>query len=279
MVYNFTLPPLLLHTLLCGDVSKLRDWLNSLKAPSERTTFFNFTASHDGVGVRPVEGILTGAEIERIIGHIESRGGRVSYKKNEDGSQSPYELNSSYVDAITDPAEPLELQVKRFLVSQAIALSMAGVPGIYIHSLLGSHNNLSEMQQSGQNRSINRQKLRLDDIQNELADDDKFRARVFSGFVDLIRKRWTLPAFDPNGAQKALDVSDAGVLALLRKSRDDAQHILAIFNVTNQPRAIDLSAYVRNSCRDVISGEVVSAQLKLAPYQVCWLDVSETRDG
>lgn len=271
MVYNFTLPPLLFHTMLCGDVSKLCDWLNGLRVPSQQTTFFNFTASHDGIGVRPVEGILSDDEIADLIAHVESRGGRVSYKNNADGSRSPYEINSSYVDAITDSDEPVELQVKRFLVSQAIALSMAGVPGIYIHSLLGSHNNLNDMQRSGQNRSINRQKLDMDAIDAELRDDESFRAQVFSGYVDLIKKRRELPAFHPNAHQEALDLGDSGVLAIRRSTQGGSQQILAIFNVTNQTRDLDLSAYIQETCRDIISGDELSAHSQLLPYQIRWL--------
>src|SRR5690606_36235726 len=158
MVYNFTLPPLLFHTMLSGRTEKLREWVNTLQTPSDGTTFFNFTASHDGIGVRPVEGILNEQEVGAMIEHVEACGGRVSDQRNADGSESPYELNITYFDAVTNPDEAKALQVRRFLVTQGIMLALAGVPGIYIHSLLGSRNDIEGMHATGRARSINRAK-------------------------------------------------------------------------------------------------------------------------
>jgi sucrose phosphorylase len=130
---------------------------------SERTTFFNFTASHDGVGVRPAQGLLSDAEIGALVQMTLDHGGLVSYRNNPDGTQSPYELNITYFDAITDPAvtatQP-ETAVNRFICSQAIMLAMVGVPGIYLHSLFGSRNYAAGVAETGRNRTINREKHR-----------------------------------------------------------------------------------------------------------------------
>jgi glucosylglycerate phosphorylase len=271
MVYNFTLPPLLFHTMLAGRVDKLRAWANTLATPSEQTAFFNFTASHDGIGVRPVEGILTGDELQALIDHTEARGGRVSYRHNNDGTQTPYELNISYVDAMAGPEEPVDMQVKRFMVSQAIALTLAGVPAIYIHSLLGSHNNIEGMLATGHNRTINRARLDYDAIEQALQDRETFRAQVFTRYTDLIRYRIGHTAFHPGAEQRALDVGSEAVFALLRTPAGDGERILGLFNVTNQPQAVDLRACVQGSATDLISGVVLADQPTLAPYQVCWL--------
>ena len=119
MVYNFTLPPLLLHSLTVGDSHILARWAGDLSAPSDETTFFNFTASHDGIGVRPLEGILPRSEIETLVQLTRRNGGAVSFKHNSDGSQSPYELNITYLDALG--GHPL-----KFLASQAIPHGSAG---------------------------------------------------------------------------------------------------------------------------------------------------------
>jgi glucosylglycerate phosphorylase len=271
MVYNFTLPPLLFHTMLSGKVDKLRAWANTLATPSERTAFFNFTASHDGIGVRPVEGILTGDELQALIDHTEARGGRVSYRHNSDGTRSPYELNISYVDAMAGPEEPVDMQVKRFMVSQAIALTLAGVPAIYIHSLLGSHNNIEGMLATGHNRTINRARLDYDGIEQALRDRETFRAQVFAMYTDLIRCRTGHKAFHPGAEQQALDVGSGAVFALLRTPAGGGERILGLFNVTNQPQTVDLRACVQGSATDLISGVVLADQPTLAPYQVCWL--------
>jgi glycosidase len=98
MVYNFSLPPLLMHAFHTGDGSYLSKWATSLEPPSNKTTFFNFCASHDGVGLTPARGILPDDEIEQVAARVEALGGRVSYKNNSDGSQSAYELNINYLN-------------------------------------------------------------------------------------------------------------------------------------------------------------------------------------
>lgn len=270
MVYNFTLPPLLFHTVLSGDSTRLREWVNTLETPSDMTTFFNFTASHDGIGVRPVEGILNEAEVNALVAHVKARGGRVNYKRNSDGSESPYELNCTYVDALTDPAESEDMQVKRFLMSQAIQLALTGVPAIYIHSLLGSHNWLEGMAQTGHNRTINRQKLDTDAILAQLDDADSFRAKVFYGYVHLIQTRIQQSAFHPNAGQSAVDTGNPSVFALQRES--DSQMVLAVYNVTGTPQNVDLSALLPDGGRDLLAGQAHSGTVELPPYAVLWLE-------
>ena len=166
LVYQFTLPPLMLHAFATGDAVVLSDWAAQIKKVSDSTTFFNFTASHDGIGVRPVEGILSEAEVGALVERAQAHGGAVSFKTNSDGSQSPYELNINYFDALSDPAsdEPLDLQVRRFIASQAIQLAFMGMPGIYIHSLLGSRSWQAGVEQTGRLRSINRENLRMSTV-------------------------------------------------------------------------------------------------------------------
>ena len=95
-----------------------------------------------------------------------NHGGLVSYKHNPDGSHSPYELNINYFDALSDPHENevVDTQVDRFMAAQAIMLSLAGVPGIYFHSLFGSRGWLEGVKETGRNRTINRQKCDRGDV-------------------------------------------------------------------------------------------------------------------
>ena len=268
LVYNFTLPPLLLHTLISGNANHLSDWLNSLDTLTASTAFFNFTASHDGIGVRPVEDILTGEEIQKLIDTVEQRGGRVSYRANSDGSRSPYELNIAYVDAVAPPELPEALRISCFLLSQAVMLSLAGVPAVYIHSLLGSHNNVEGVEETGQNRTINRAKLSIEGIDSQLQDSASFRAKVFNGYRHMLRVRTEHPAFHPHGRQKAFSLNAGAVLALERTAPDDSEHIIAVFNVTDQAQTIQISA---QTDIDVLSGERCEKTIVLAPYQVRWL--------
>ncbi|MGB5736517.1 MAG: sugar phosphorylase, partial [Thiohalocapsa sp.] len=156
MVYQFSLPPLLLHALSTGNAAYLTHWAANLAPPPAGCTYFNFTASHDGIGVRPLEGLLPQDEFDALVAGVEQRGGLVSRRSNPDGSTTPYELNITYFDAVGVPGD-LAASVARFLCAQTIAMSLQGVPGIYFNSLLGASNNLAGVEQTGRARTINRQ--------------------------------------------------------------------------------------------------------------------------
>jgi len=261
MVYQFPLPPLVMHSLLSGSARVLSRWAAGLESFSEQTTFFNFTASHDGIGVMPARGLLSEAEIQALVDATLAHGGYVSYKANADGSRTVYELNISYFDALSDPAseEPLAVQVARFVVSQAIMLALAGVPGVYVHSLLGSQSWREGVVQTGRNRTINRQKFDRAALEQELADSASLRHQVFAAYTRLLRTRAAEPAFHPQGGQRVLFLNE-GVFALLRTSLDGQSHVLCLHNVSNeiqsvriQPDDLGLSSV---AWRDLFTGEV-----------------------
>jgi len=268
MVYNFTLPPLLFYSFVKEDASVLSQWARGLHLESEANTFFNFTASHDGVGVRPLEGILPPQEIEGLIEVVTASDGRVSYKRNPDGSDSPYELNITYVDAIL--ASKASDQAQKFLASQAIQYVLPGVPATYIHSLLGSRNWLEGMQQTGRARTINRQKLQVEEILSELKNPDSFRARVFFPYLNLIKVRKKQPAFHPKAAFDILDL-DSKVFAVKRSSK--TQDIYALTNISAQAVSVSLSAEnISETMVDLIAGdEIHTDSITLRPYQFMWL--------
>jgi sucrose phosphorylase len=277
LVYQFTLPPLLLHTFATGDATAFSAWAAGLEKVSDQTTFFNFTASHDGIGVRPLEGILAPEETASLADRARQHGGDVSFKTNADGSRSPYELNINYFDALSDPAggEPLALQARRFLAAQAIQLAFTGVPGIYIHSLLGSRNWNDGVAQSGRLRSINREKLDLPAVETALDDPASLRHLVFYPYRDLIRRRIAEKAFHPNGPQEVLRLRTSAV-TLRRESPDGSERIVAIHNVANRTITLDLAQIPdadARAYRDVITGREIGARerLDLGPYEVVWL--------
>ncbi|MBM7557029.1 alpha-amylase family glycosyl hydrolase [Halanaerobacter jeridensis] len=278
MVYQFSLPPLVLHSFVSGDASYLSEWAADIEAPSEETTFFNFLASHDGIGVRPAEGILTEEEIQDLADRAVEHGGAVNYKTNSDGSKSPYELNITYVDAIIDEDEDLDTQAKKFVASQSILLAMVGVPGIYIHSLLGSRNYEQGVEETGRNRTINREKLKREQVEEELNDPHTLRSKVYKEYSKLIELRKEEKAFHPNGKQEVLDTNEA-VFSLLRSHEEEA--LLSLHNVSGEEQkvVVDLAEYGmgdREEFKDIIAEEEVDVQgkqvrLNLAPYQVRWL--------
>ena len=252
LVYNFALPPLVLHSLSTGSAEALSRWAASLMVPSSAVTFFNFLASHDGIGLNPARGVLTEAEIGLLAERAQKHGGFVSYKNNPDGSTSPYELNINYFDALSDPASdaPIETQIARFVVAHAVMLAMPGVPGIYFHSLFGSRGDPAGAQSSGIPRRMNRQKLTEQDLDRDLADPSSMRSRVLGGLESLLAKRKASPAFHPCAAHKVLEV-DPQVFALERTSDDERHSAVCLHNLSDQ--------------RVRAQGET------LDPYEVKWL--------
>lgn len=286
LVYQFTLPPLVLNALLTGNAHYLKEWAGGLEKVSNSSTFFNFLASHDGVGVVPAKSILNEAEVNALLETVEAHGGKVSYKNNPDGSQSPYELNITYFDALSDPADTTEdnqLKIKRFLVSQAIMLVLQGVPGIYFHSLLGSHNWQAGFEQTGRNRTLNRQKLDYTHLESLLADPQSHTARVFNHYTGLIRQRILRPAFHPNANQQIIQrAGDDGLFIVLRTATNGQEQVLAVNNVSGSPQVLrgkaeEFGLSPQHNLTDVLLGQTYtlaeSGQLNLAiePYQVLWL--------
>jgi glycosidase len=269
MVYNFTLPPLLFYSFLKEDTTVLSEWAKGLDLESESNTFFNFTASHDGIGVRPLEGILKPEEIDNLIEVVKTNGGQVSYKRNPDGSDSPYELNITYVDAIL--ADPESTRAEKFLASQAIQYVLPGVPATYIHSLLGSRNWLEGVKQTGRARTINREKLEVKNLMSELKDPESFRARIFFSYIDLIKIRTKHQAFHPNADFEILEI-DSRVFAIKRYCQE--QTIYALTNVSSAEIPLSLSGHdVPEQMEDLISGEKFgSDSFTLRPYQYVWLN-------
>lgn len=285
LVYNFPLPPLTLHTFLTGDTTKLSEWASTLEFPSEEVTYFNFLASHDGIGVVPAKGILTPDEISAMAEHVKAQGGFVSYRSEGDGSKSPYELNCSYLSALCDASvkESTEIQAQRFIASQAIMLSLRGIPGIYIHSLLGSQNCHSCPDILNHPRRINREKLDTDVLERELNDSRSVRSQVLSSYLTLLNTRQKEEAFHPSAAQTVL-TGNSSVFILLRTA-ENGEQVLTLINVTDQTVPVDILEVLRElavenpetTWKDLLSDitfdpeDNASSSIKLTPYQVCWL--------
>jgi len=281
MVYQFPLPPLVMHSILSGSARAISEWASALEQPSGEATFFNFTASHDGIGVMPARGLLSENEIQALVNATLAHGGQVSYKANPDGSQSVYELNISYFDALSDPAadEPRSIQVSRFCVSQAIMLALAGVPGIYVHSLIGSRSWSEGVRQTGRKRTINREKLDRATLEMDLADPSSLRSRVFAAYRRLLAARAADPAFHPNGQQRVLMLNES-VFTLLRFSPSGSSQVLCAHNLSDQDQELHLvPAELDLPCRtwrDLLTGEALHPDkgrltLTLPPYTIRWL--------
>ena len=283
LVYQFALPPLVLHALLSGNSEHLSNWAAALRLPSDKVTFFNFLASHDGIGLRPVHNILSEEEIQLLLDRTEERGGKISYRVTSNGGHQPYELNINYLSALTPPGElenPSDLTVDRFIVSQAIMLSMVGLPGVYFHSLVGSLNWAEGVQITKRSRTINREKLQLRELEIELNDPQSLRSRIFHQYIQLLQGRRKSRAFDPYGLQTVLSIHPS-IFYVMRASRDDCAYAICLHNLSAERQHPTLSVW------DVLPSNVEcltdllqegkfyerngEIQLDLDPYQVVWL--------
>ena len=276
MVYQFSLPPLMLDALLTGDARPLIRWLAGIETPGEGTTFFNFTASHDGVGVRPLEGLVPPSRVDALAGAIRERGGDVSTRRREDGVDSPYELNVAYFDALSGPGLDHSQHARRFLASQLVMLALRGVPGIYFHSLVATPNDAEGVTRTGRARSINRHKFMADELESTLAGADSPQRIVFDNYRRALEVRTRQPAFHPEAEQVAYETDLPAVIAFRRTSLDHRQQILVLANAGDRRLEIGLSQFgTRGACRDLLTGSEsrsIADRLTLAPWQVAWLE-------
>ena len=278
MVYQFSLPPLLLDAWLNEDAGPLVRWLAELPPAPSGTTYFNFTASHDGIGVRPLEGLVSAERFERLIEAVRARGGLISTRRGPDGGDLPYELNITYLDAVaelgsSDPAR----QVRRFLATQALMLALRGVPGVYFSSLFGDGNDLDGVRRTGQARRINRRKFERDELLRTLAQPLSRSAAVLTGYRRLLATRRQQPAFHPDGPQQVPADVPPWLVAVLRTSPDGRQRILVLVNVSRRPQTWELAPEIaRGPARDLLSGRTWPSltRIELDPHQTLWLELA-----
>ncbi|EEO6636336.1 sugar phosphorylase [Listeria monocytogenes] len=265
MVYQFPLPPLVLHTFTCHDTTKLSKWAKSISQVSSTATYFNFLASHDGIGMRPATGILSDEEINSLVQKAVQNGGQVSYKDNADGTQSVYELNINYGEALQNPGEDTteELVTKKIIAAHSILLTLQGVPAIYYHSLLGSKNDLVGYEESGINRRINREKLEKNQLVHEL-ETDTYRQTIFTSLKKLVQIRRNHTVFSPFATQEILDLGP-DVFAIKRESEEEC--IYGIINVTSH----NIRKTLAFSGTNLLTNQPVTSELELTAYEVVWI--------
>ncbi len=277
IIYNFPLPPLLLYTLVSGNCHYLKNWLMSMPPAMMGTTYLNFIASHDGIGLRPVEGLLNDEELNDLVATMEAFGGKISWRALDHNENKPYEINITLYDALkgTIADGPDRWQQQRFICAHAIMLGMEGIPAFYMHSLLATQNDYEKLGNTNNNRSINRRNWQMSELEKLLAGDTHHH-RVLSELKDLIAIRKQQPAFHPNSTQFTLHMGDE-IVAFWRQNRRRDQSIFAISNITDQSQQLVLAHInltVTDDWVDLISGDKITEQqteLTLQPYQTVWL--------
>ncbi|MDD9149765.1 alpha-amylase family glycosyl hydrolase [Sporolactobacillus sp. CQH2019] len=264
-VYQFPLPPLVLFSLTVNNSKVLSNWAKHVKPISSTGTYFNFLASHDGIGMRPVEDILSRNYWDLLARKVEKNGGRISYKTNQDGSRSIYELNINYSDALRNDGENDQVAAGKMVAAHHILLSFLGVPAIYYHSLFGSQNDVAGMRKSGNSRQINREKLDENKLFYELK-HNPYRRTIFEGIKRLLKIRQHVKAFNPYGVQNVLDISN-DIFSLQRTDPVSGDICLTYTNLT--PYEKDLN--VMNGIELISDQNIRHNRLHLGPYGIAWI--------
>lgn len=281
MVYNFALPPLVLHAFYRGDVRYLSHWARNLNYPSNMTCYLNILDTHDGIGVLGAKSFLPEEEIEFMVESARQNGGYISYRSSGDGVEKPYEINTTWWGALNqkDNGEDLTIQVKRFIASRSLALVLRGVPGLYFHGIVGTENDPTVVEASGHNRDINRLPIHVVTLLQELQHPQSKLDQIRAYLGKLGEIRVSQRAFHPDGAQKVLTISP-GVFSVLRVAVDSSERVMTLANVTNSLQSLELSLAAMDSSevewRDLLSDRLYRARngilnLELHPYEVIWL--------
>lgn len=267
MVYQFSLPPLVLHAVHRQDVKALCQWAGSLALPSTKTTWFNFLASHDGIGLNPLRGILPESEILSLVEKLQQEGALVNWKNNPDGTRSPYEINVTYLDALSSQDSPDDERIARFILAHAVLLSFPGVPAVYIQSILGSRNDYEGVERLGYNRAINRKKYTAGQVDLELNNKQSIRHKIYSRLSEFIAIRRGERAFHPD-AQAMFESLDEQILKIVRVA-DNGERITALFNFSHNVHTVYEEAL---SGVELLSGQAIDGtELTLNPWQVMWI--------
>ena len=267
MVYQFSLPPLVLHAVHRQDVKALCQWAGSLTLPSTYTTWFNFLASHDGIGLNPLRGILPESEILSLVDKLQQEGALVNWKNNPDGTRSPYEINVTYLDALSLRDSSDDERIARFILAHAVLLSFPGVPAVYIQSILGSRNDYEGVERLGYNRAINRKKYTAGQVDRELNNNKSIRYQIYSRLSELIAIRRGERAFHPD-SQAIFDAIGEHILKIVRVA-ENGERMTALFNFSNKMQTVYGQTLFG---RELLSGQDISGtELTLNPWQVMWI--------
>ncbi|BBV71361.1 sucrose phosphorylase [Enterobacter kobei] len=267
MVYQFSLPPLVLHAVHRQDVKALCQWAGSLALPSTKTTWFNFLASHDGIGLNPLLGILPESEILSLVEKLQQEVALVNWKNNPDGTRSPYEINVTYLDALSSQDSPDDERIARFILAHAVLLSFPGVPAVYIQSILGSRNDYEGVERLGYNRAINRKKYTAGQVDLELNNKQSIRHKIYSRLSEFIAIRRGERAFHPD-AKAMFESLDEQILKIVRVA-DNGERITALFNFSHNVHTVYEEAL---SGVELLSGQAIDGtELTLNPWQVMWI--------
>ena len=277
-IYNFSLPPLIVNTFLFEDSVALTKW--SMKMPPAQlgNAYLNFIASHDGIGMRPAEGILSDKEIKKMLQRLKKNGSKFSMRKLSNNEEKVYEANISLFNALqfTDSDLKGKFALKRFIAAHCIILAIEGVPAFYFNSLFATKNDEETFANTGVKRNLNRYKWHYSTLVDLIKTNNTIEKNCYEIFKKLISIRKIQPAFHPNATQFTLNL-DKNIFAVWRQSRDRKQSIFALTNVSS--KTIKLNTNKINLIDDEKWFDLLSQETKITddeyvkfmPFQSLWI--------
>ena len=275
-IYNFSLAPLLIHAVVSGNSSYLKKWSRGMPPAQENNSYLNFLSTHDGIGMRPVEGILPENEIQKYFNFFKKQGGLFSYRTNA-GKKSVYEVNITLLEAFKECYNGKDKFVlERFILAHTILFSMEGIPAIYIQNYLGSKNDNAKVKKTNSFRSINRRNWNFDSLVKIFKNKSNINSKILHSLNRLMVLRKKQIAFHPNATQFTLQLGDI-FFGIWRQSIDRSQSIFCISNLTNVKQKIsllDINLISTNNWFDILSNKKIKNigdELLFKPYQTFWI--------
>ena len=278
MAYNFPLPPLLLEAIITSRADILNLWISDWPQLPFDTTLFNFTASHDGVGLRALEGLMNEQRIKGLLINCEKRGGLVSHRRLSNGEDKPYELNISWWSAMEDSSrDSKRFQFERFILTQLLVMALKGVPAFYLPALLASENDIKSFSMTGQRRDLNREKFKLDNLVSVLNNPESNANKNIKYLGNAMDIRSKLEQFHPSSEMECLSKGRSDIVVIKRGK--GPKSVFAIHNMTEnkinyQLDDYDLPELIDNdfNMKDFLASTKYNwKNISLDPFQVIWL--------
>ena len=272
-VYNFSLPPLLIHAFLFENSSYLNQWSRKLPSTKHGNCYLNFIASHDGIGIRPTEGILNEKTLGSFLKRLKKNGSKFSYRKVQNKSKKVYEANITVFDALRksdfDPKGLFFLE--RYVSAHAIMISFEGIPAIYFNSLFGKSNDEAKYIITGNNRDVNRYKWNFNNITTKLRDKKSKQSIFYRNIGALLEIKRKQKAFHPNASRININLGPK-IFCFKRISKDKKQSIICMTNLSSKIQTPNFKKI--GSYRDLLNSNLKfrgGTSLILKPFQTVWL--------
>ena len=272
-VYNFSLPPLLIHAFLFENSSYLNQWSRKLPSTKHGNCYLNFIASHDGIGIRPTEGILNEKTLSSFLKRLKKNGSKFSYRKVQNKSKKVYEANITVFDALRksdfDPKGLFFLE--RYISAHAIMVSFEGVPAVYFNSLFGKSNDEAKYIITGNNRDVNRYKWNFNNITTKLRDKKSKQSIFYRNIGALLEIKRKQKAFHPNASRININLGPK-IFCFKRISKDKKQSIICMTNLSSKIQTPNFKKI--GNYRDLLNSNLKfreGTSLILKPFQTVWL--------